>query len=423
MFLNVSKSRRRHEFPCTSVAVLLALLGLTSNACSVIGKLAHGDPAVDVLIKTDPPGARVTVDGRDLGLSPITFHDPSGEVKSFRLEIEKDGYEKAVKVVTRQWDNMRLTYRLDPIYFYSLTAPTMTKERETVAAIAPRPSLREVPGAPGIVSDVDNIPQPRKWGSDRQAVALVVGISRYRDTTIPPVQYARRDAETVAAYLESIGGVSKARIKLLTDETATASDLAAYVEEWLPRHVSQNSTVFFYFAGHGTPNVTSGKAFILPYDGHPDFSSKLYPLDRLYEKLDQLPVKEVVVMLDSCFSGATGRSVLPKGTRPVGISIENPVVASEKLVVLTAAAGTQASSDYDAQQHGLFTYFVLKGLRGSADRDKNGFVEIEELFDFVSAEVSGVASVELNRDQTPVLLPSREQIGKRGNIYLTVVSK
>ncbi len=383
--------------------------------------IVHGDPSMQVVVRTDPSGAKVIVDGKELGLSPVTFHDPSGSQKTFTIEVRKEGYEPVIRVITRQWDSMRLTYRLDPVYFYSLTP--FPEEKETVVASrrgGERQALRETPRR---TSDVDEIPQSRKLDKSRDAVALVIGISKYRDEAIPQVRYAKRDAEIMAAYLESISGIARSRIKVLTDEGATHSDLSAYVEEWLPRRVSKDTTVFVYYAGHGTPNPATGKAFLLPYDGHPDFQNKLYPLDRLYENLERLPAKEVVVMLDSCFSGASGRSVLPSGARPVGIAIENPVLASGKLAILAAATGTQISSDYDKEQHGLFTYYVLKGLRGEADSDKSGTVEVDELFQYVRNGVISIASEELNRDQTPLLQPPLERIGGRGKIQITVAGR
>jgi hypothetical protein len=376
---------------------------------------------MQVVVRTDPSGAKVIVDGKELGLSPVTFHDPSGSQKTFTIEVRKEGYEPVIRVITRQWDSMRLTYRLDPVYFYSLTP--FPEEKETVVASrrgGERQALRETPRR---ASDVDEIPQSRKLDKSRDAVALVIGISKYRDEAIPQVRYAKRDAEIMAAYLESISGIARSRIKVLTDEGATHSDLSAYVEEWLPRRVSKDTTVFVYYAGHGTPNPATGKAFLLPYDGHPDFQNKLYPLDRLYENLERLPAKEVVVMLDSCFSGASGRSVLPSGARPVGIAIENPVLASGKLAILAAATGMQISSDYDKEQHGLFTYYVLKGLRGEADSDKSGTVEVDELFQYVRNGVISIASEELNRDQTPLLQPPLERIGGRGKIQITVAGR
>ena len=413
---------QRQRFDWSFSTWLLIAMALSLTGCPAeIGRLAHGDPSVQVVVRTDPPGAKVIVDGKELGLSPVTFHDPSGSQKTFTIEVQKEGYEPVLRVVERKWDTMRLTYQLDPVYFYALDILPATKDMTLSSTSRQEP--RRLEPLPRKASDVDTVPNPKRGAKERNAVALVIGISKYRDEAIPQVLYARRDAEMMAAYLVAVGGVSRSKIKLLTDEGATLSDLSAYVEEWLPRRVFKETTVFVYYAGHGTPNVATGKAFLLPYDGHADFQNKLYPLERLYENLERLSAKEVVVMLDSCFSGATGRSVLPVGARPVGIAIENPVLASKKLVVLAASTGTQISSDYEKEQHGLFTYFLLKGLRGEADSDASGTVDVHELYDYTSNKVASVASEELNRDQTPVLQPSLEQLGERRRTQLTFLGQ
>src|SRR5439155_24158910 len=119
------------------------------------------------------------------------------------------------------------------------------------------------------------------------------------------------------------------------------------------------------------PNPRTGKAYLVPYDGDPVFVEQTaYPLERLYEKLASLPAKEVVVVLDSCFSGAGGRSVIAKGMRPIVTEVENPMLAKGKAVVLAASTGQQISSTYEEKAHGLLTYFFLKGLQGEGDTNK-----------------------------------------------------
>lgn len=250
----------------------------------------------------------------------------------------------------------------------------------------------------------------------------MIGISDYREKSIPAVKYAKRDAEIMAGYLQNVGGIPKANIKVLTNEGATKSDLEAYIEDWLQRRVSERSTIFIYYAGHGAPDTQGREAYIVPYEGHPDFPSKLYPLKKMYESLNKLPARNMVAMLDSCFSGSGGRSVTKAGVRDlVIVSIEDPILARGKIMVLAASTGTQISSDYDKAQHGLFTYYLLKGMGGEADRDANGTIEIGELYDYVRKTVSDTASIELNRDQTPVLLPSAEAAGNRLKIPLAVI--
>ncbi len=250
---------------------------------------------------------------------------------------------------------------------------------------------------------VDDIPPRSKAAASSGNVAVVVGLGRYREKNIPGVKYAVRDAEVMARYLQNVGGVAADDMKVLTDDGATRSDLEAYVEDWLPRRVKPDSTVFFYYAGHGAPDPTGKEAFLVPFEGHPDFPAKLYPLNRLYAALAKLPAKAVVVMLDSCFSGAKGRGVSQEGARPL-VSLQETGGLDPKLAVLTGASGTQVTSDFDKGEHGLFTYFLLKGMRGDADADRDGTITLGELYPFVRGRVSERASRDLNRDQTPGLI-------------------
>lgn len=164
----------------------------------------------------------------------------------------------------------------------------------------------------------------------------------------------------------------------------------------------------------GAPNPKTGDAYLVPYDGDPVFVDKTaYSLKRLYEQLGNLPAEEVVVVLDSCFSGAGGRSVIAQGVRPLVLSMENPILAKGRTMVLSASAGEQISSTYETKGHGLLTYFFLKGLQGDADANKDGTIEVSELFDYLKPQVERTARREFNNEQTPQLLGSPE-ILKRG---------
>jgi len=262
---------------------------------------------------------------------------------------------------------------------------------------------------------------PVKEFQQPNAYAVVIGISQYREEVIPKVPYAAKDAEAVAQLLETQGGIPRTHIKLLTDSKATLADFRNHVGDWLSMRVKPDSTAYVYYAGHGTPNPKTGEAFLVPWEGHPDFPSGLYPLNELYATLNKLPAKDIIVFLDSCFSGAEGRSVLGKGARPMTVSVENPLLAGGKVIVLAAATGNQISSDYDKAGHGLFTYALLTGLQGKADADKDGLVMLKEIFPYVRDRVAHTAVEELNREQTPVLLPGEESLGTRSALPLALV--
>ena len=118
-------------------------------------------------------------------------------------------------------------------------------------------------------------------------------------------------------------GYPEENVITLINEQATKSDFEKYIEEWLPKNIESNSSVFIYYSGHGAPNTKTGDAFLVPYDGDPNFIEKTgYLLKKLYDTLSKLQAKEVIVALDSCFSGAGGHSVLAQGSRPLVMNLQ-----------------------------------------------------------------------------------------------------
>ncbi|MBI5624435.1 MAG: rhombosortase [Elusimicrobia bacterium] len=243
-------------------------------------------------------------------------------------------------------------------------------------------------------------PKVRAAAARPDDFALVVGISDYR--SLPPADHGSRDGEAVKRQFQALG-VPEENIVLLTGERATRTDLAKYLEEWLPRNISSRSRVYFYFSGHGGPDPTTRRRYLMPWDGDASFlGSTAYPLQALYANLERLPCKEVVVILDACFSGAGGRSVLAKGARPLVFSLGHVAPPGSRLSILSAAAGDEIAGSFDQQGHGLFTYHLLEALRGGADADGDGHLTLQELHSYVLKNVRREARRQ-NREQTPEL--------------------
>ncbi len=243
--------------------------------------------------------------------------------------------------------------------------------------------------AKAIFSDVD---EPTRSGADRpDDFALVIGIEDYQ--SLPKADFGARDAQAVRKHLEALG-VPARNIVSLEGQTATKSKLQSYIEEWLPLNVKEDSTLFVYYSGHGAPDPKTGDAYLVPWDGDPKFlKTSSYSLKQLYANLAKIKAKNIVVVLDACFSGAGGRSVLAKGARPLVTKVEQDLPASNNLTVLAAASGDEITGTLDDQGHGLFTYYFLKGL----DQGKTGS---RELFDFLKPKVEDEARRQ-NREQTP----------------------
>lgn len=270
-----------------------------------------------------------------------------------------------------------------------------------IGDVAAGPALAPVveqkrPAAP-TPSDLDT---PKFSAKPRPSdFALVIGIEKYK--SLPKADYAARDAEAMKRYLVAMGYPER-NVVLLEGEDATKSKIQAYVEEWLPKNTKPESTIFLYYSGHGAPDAATKQAYLVPSDGDPMFlKTTAYPLRSLYSSLNALPAKRVIVALDSCFSGAGGRSVLAKGARPLVTEV-SPSAGSGKIVILAAASGEQISGTYDEKGHGLFTYYLLRGLGGDAKRTA-GVLSAKALYDYMKPLVADEAHRQ-NREQTPVLV-------------------
>jgi hypothetical protein len=254
-------------------------------------------------------------------------------------------------------------------------------------------------------SDVD---RPSYMSSEKpHNFALVVGISKY--SNVPDADFADRDALAVRKHLLAMGYPDQ-NIIMLVGEKATMGALSSKLETWLPKNVDEKSTVFVYFSGHGAPDVESKEAYLVPWDGDPEsLPNTALPLSRLYGDLNKLKARRVLVALDACFSGAGGRSVLPKGAKPLLTKVDTGTAALGKLVVFTASEAGQISGTLEDQRHGTFTYYFLKGLNGAAYvPNQEGHVTAGSLFTYLAPRVDAAAHRH-SRDQRPQLLPSPEK--------------
>lgn len=281
--------------------------------------------------------------------------------------------------------------------------------QKTAAAPQPVAAPSYVPArvAAPIVSPIQ---APNYQASERRDdFAVIVGIDDYKD--LPNATFAERDTKAVAAHMRALG-VPQRHIIHLSGSNATYTSIKKYLDSWLPRNVKPTSRVFFYFSGHGAPDTKTGAAYLVPYDGDPTFlQDTAYPIKGLYGGLSKLNAKEIIVALDTCFSGAGGRSVLGEGLRPLITEVDTGTISDDRITVLTAAAGNEVTSTLKDEGHGLFTYFLLKGLNGSA-KDAQGHITAKGLYHYLKPHVQDEARLQ-NREQTPTFRSGSGAIGLR----------
>lgn len=282
-----------------------------------------------------------------------------------------------------------------------ISGTTTTRNQQQVAALV-RPFEKST-----VKSDIDELPKVSAK-SNKNAYAIVIGIEQYRQK-LPRADFAAADAKIFTDYLTRVMGYPEENVITLMNEHATYTDLVKYFEKWLHNNVEKGSTVFIYYSGHGAPNPKTGDAYLVPYDGDPSFIAETgYSLRRMYDALGKLPAKEIVVALDSCFSGAGGRSVIAKGARPLVMNIQGSVALSKNMTVLSASSGEQISSTYDEKGHGLFTYFLLKGIKNEDVVKPDGSIKMDDLFSYIKPQVERIARKQYNNEQTPQLIGAKK---------------
>lgn len=239
--------------------------------------------------------------------------------------------------------------------------------------------------------------------NQEDAYAVIIGIDRYRSSAIPAAQNAENDANAFAKYAARTLGIPDRNIRLLVGSEASKSDIEAVLQEWLPAQPTQpGSNVYFFFSGHGAPDAQTGDTYLVPFDGDPAYlKSKGISLAGLYKHFSALPGRRLLAMIDACFSGAGGRSVLPKGLRPL-LAVKMPELESGTVAVLAASGADEVTGPAPSAAHGLFTYHLLRALSGLADRDGDKAITLHELNLFVARHVTEEAR-RANRQQSPSL--------------------
>ena len=246
--------------------------------------------------------------------------------------------------------------------------------------------------------------------------AVVIGIGDYENKEIPKLRYATRDAEAMYQFLTTQGGYAKDRVLLFTDTTPqrpTLLNIKRALGEFLARRAGRDDMVLIYFAGHGAPEVDVAGAeadglskYLIPRDADP---AALYttalPMDEIQKIFTRVQAERIVMLLDTCYSGtAGGRTFARASVRASGLNDQflERLTRSKGRVIMTASGPNEVALELPALGHGLFTYHVLEGLRGKADRNGDGMVTVSELYEYVEDQVDRAARLAGGR-QRPLM--------------------
>ena len=150
------------------------------------------------------------------------------------------------------------------------------------------------------------------------------------------------------------------------------------------------------------------KMYLLPYDGRPRLLENTAVLrDKLFSDLSDINPRSVTVFLDTCYSGTTRGTEMLIASRPIAIrALEQSI--PNNFTVFSAAAGDQTSKPLEEAKHGMFSYFLMKGMEGDADSNNDNKITARELHAYVEQNVvqqsSGSQTPELQGDKDRVLV-------------------
>jgi hypothetical protein len=281
------------------------------------------------------------------------------------------------------------------------------------AGTAPPPQTMALSIQPtGVTTDdVDQIPAVADGFRRPHTYLISIGIGSYRDQHVSTRKFASLDAEMVASYFQSLGGLPAANVRLLQDWKALRADIDEALLDWLPPHMNKDAIVIVYFAGVAMVSST-GETFLVPYEGTAATTTRLYPLKDLEAGLARLKARQTVFIFDGLVS-RLGPETKTKATIPQWGA------GGTSTIHLISPGGLGNGLEDERHRHGLFTYYLLRALRGDADSNRDGEVTIGEVVSFVSQKVAWASRVKFNREQRVLTVPALRPSEKTAELILT----
>jgi len=212
----------------------------------------------------------------------------------------------------------------------------------------------------------------------QEKVAVVIGLSDYPSYGgLTPLEYADRDAQAVGKQLEALGY----RVRVLTNHQATVGSVLRVLDDLGQYLEPDQGTFLFYFSGHG---FAQGKAnYLATYESDPETIKYTgLSLSSVMERIQATGAKRQVLLVDACRNDPKMAS---KSVTNINRSFTDFNLAEGSQILFSTKFGGK-SYEYSALGHGVFSYYVVKGLKGEA-RQVDGLLSFDDLANYVSENV------------------------------------
>ena len=252
-------------------------------------------------------------------------------------------------------------------------------------------------------------------GNGGKRYAVCIGINNYEDPQVSDLNKARNDAKSLGLALEEFGQFDS--VFVLADDVSSRDQTGRYPRlrninaqlDLLGGYVQPNDLVVFSFAGHGI--TSDGKSYLLPVDAdYGNIQGTSLCVEDVLAWLDSLGVHKSLLILDACREELS--EYVSRGLARERIGAERYHFAAISAIFYSTKTGWLSYEDVNSD-HGIFTRFMLEGMRGKADYqfgDGDGIVTFREAARFLEEAVSNYA---LNRNwkQKPESVFNGEDFG------------
>lgn len=243
----------------------------------------------------------------------------------------------------------------------------------------------------------------------RDAVAIIIGIEKYK--RVVKADYANADAQDFYDYASRALGIKPENIKLLVDEGADDVEILGAFKNWLPLKIKKQKTdVYVFYSGHGLPSEDGKSLYLMPFSVDKNFIERTaISQQEIISALQFVQPKSVTMFLDSCYSGQTrGGENLLASARPIALKVSEAAYPVN-FTVISASAPDQISSSSPDLKHGIFSYYLMKGLEGDADLNNDGKTTVAEMQEYLT-DMVGRQAMGMNRKQHPQLFGDADKV-------------
>ena len=221
--------------------------------------------------------------------------------------------------------------------------------------------------------------------------AIVIGINGYYNG-IPPLNYAKTDAEKVRDYFQHHLSVKSDYLKFFCDDSPretqpTYTTLLSFLDETFQTpFLNPGDTLWFYFSGHGMS--FEGQDYLLPIDGNPRLiTNSAIRITHITERLRRSGADNIVLFIDACRS--TGQK-----SGGLGIGEEK----QQGVITFFSCSPSQVSYEIEDIQQGAFTHVLLNGLQIQGE---SNCATVERLYNYLRYQVPQLTQKHKNYPQTP----------------------